>query len=36
MVVPLDVAHLPALVLWEAVTQILFDVAIAAAAVHSL
>ena len=28
--------HLPALALWEAVTQILFNVAIAAAAVHSL
>ena len=36
VVVPLNVEHLPPLPLWQAVTQILYNVAIAAAAVHSL
>jgi len=36
IVVPLNVEHLPPLPLWQAVTQILYNVAIAAAAVHSL
>jgi protein involved in polysaccharide export with SLBB domain len=35
IVVPLDAEHLPLLPLWQAVTQILYNVAIAAAAVHS-
>ena len=36
IVVPLDVEHLPPLPLWTAVTTILYNVAIAVAAVHSL
>jgi polysaccharide export outer membrane protein len=36
IVVPLDATKLPALPLWTAVTQILYNVAIAVAAVHSL
>jgi len=35
IVVPLDAEHLPLLPLWQAVTQIIYNVAIAAAAVHS-
>jgi polysaccharide export outer membrane protein len=36
IVVPLNVERLPPLPMWQAVTQILYNVAIAAAAVHSL
>jgi len=36
IVVPLNVEHLPPLPLWQAVTTILYNVAIAVAAVHSL
>jgi protein involved in polysaccharide export with SLBB domain len=36
IVVPLDVEHLPPLPFWAAVTTILYNVAIAVAAVHSL
>jgi succinate dehydrogenase/fumarate reductase flavoprotein subunit len=36
IVVPLDVEHLPPLPFWTAVTTIMYNVAIAAAAVHSL
>lgn len=36
IVVPLDTEHYPALPFWQAVTGILYNVAIAAAAVHSL
>jgi protein involved in polysaccharide export with SLBB domain len=36
VVVPLNAEHIPALPLWQAVTQILYNVAIAVAAVHSL
>jgi polysaccharide biosynthesis/export protein len=36
IVVPLNVEHLPPLPFWQAVTGILYNVAIAAAAVHSL
>jgi polysaccharide export outer membrane protein len=35
IVVPLDAEHLPLLPLWQAVTTIIYNVAIAAAAVHS-
>jgi len=35
IVVPLDAEHMPALPLWQAVTSIIYNVAIAAAAVHS-
>ena len=35
VVVPLDAEHMPALPFWQAVTSILYNVAIAAAAVHS-
>jgi polysaccharide export outer membrane protein len=35
IVVPLDTERLPALPLWEAVTQIIYNIAIAAAAVHT-
>jgi polysaccharide biosynthesis/export protein len=35
IVVPLNAEHIPLLPLWEAVTQIIYNVAIAAAAVHS-
>jgi hypothetical protein len=35
IVVPVDAEHLPPLPLWQAVTQIIYNVAIAAAAVHS-
>jgi len=35
VVVPLNAEHLPPLPLWQAVTQIIYNVAIAAAAVHS-
>lgn len=35
VVVPLNAEHMPALPLWQAVTQIIYNVAIAAAAVHS-
>jgi polysaccharide biosynthesis/export protein len=36
VVVPLDTEHMPALPLWTAVTTIIYNVAIAVAAVHSL
>jgi protein involved in polysaccharide export with SLBB domain len=36
VVVPLDAEHIPALPLWQAVTQILYNIAIATAAVHAL
>lgn len=36
IVVPLDAAKMPALPFWQAVTQILYNVAIAVAAVHAL
>jgi protein involved in polysaccharide export with SLBB domain len=36
VVVPLNVEHLPPLPVWQAVTQILYNIAIAAAAVHAL
>jgi polysaccharide export outer membrane protein len=36
VVVPLNPEHLPTLPLWQAVTQILYNIAIAAAAVHAL
>ncbi|TMJ00619.1 MAG: hypothetical protein E6G97_18805 [Alphaproteobacteria bacterium] len=36
VVVPLNAEHIPALPLWQAVTQILYNIAIATAAVHSL
>jgi len=36
IVVPLDIEHLPPLPFWQAVTTILYNVAIAVAAVHSL
>jgi protein involved in polysaccharide export with SLBB domain len=36
IVVPLDVEHLPPLPFWQAVTTILYNIAIAVAAVHSL
>jgi hypothetical protein len=35
IVVPLNAEHMPLLPLWQAVTQIIYNVAIAAAAVHS-
>jgi protein involved in polysaccharide export with SLBB domain len=35
IVVPLDTERLPALPLWEAVTQIIYNIAISAAAVHT-
>jgi len=35
IVVPLNAEHLPLLPLWQAVTQIIYNVAIAAAAIHS-
>jgi protein involved in polysaccharide export with SLBB domain len=35
IVVPLDAEHLPLLPLWQAITTIIYNVAIAAAAVHS-
>jgi hypothetical protein len=35
IVVPLDTERMPALPLWQAVTQIIYNVAIAAAAVNS-
>jgi len=35
IVVPLDTERLPALPLWQAVTQIVYNIAIAAAAIHS-
>ncbi len=35
VVVPLDAEHMPALPFWQAVTSIIYNVAIAAAAVHS-
>ena len=35
IVVPLDTEHMPPLPMWQAITQILYNVAIAAAAVHS-
>jgi len=35
IVVPLDTERLPALPFWQAVTQIIYNIAIAAAAVHS-
>jgi protein involved in polysaccharide export with SLBB domain len=35
VVVPLDAEHMPALPFWQAVTSIVYNVAIAAAAVHS-
>ena len=35
VVVPLNAEHLPPLPMWQAITQILYNVAIAAAAVHS-
>jgi polysaccharide export outer membrane protein len=36
VVVPLNAEHIPGLRLWQAVTQILYNIAIATAAVHSL
>ncbi len=36
VVVPLNAEHIPALPLWQAITQILYNVAIATAAVHAL
>ncbi|HEY8053935.1 MAG TPA: SLBB domain-containing protein [Steroidobacteraceae bacterium] len=36
IVVPLDTEHIPALPLWQAVTTILYNIAIAVAAAHSL
>jgi len=36
IVVPLNVEHLPPLPVWQAVTQILYNVAIATAAIHAL
>jgi polysaccharide export outer membrane protein len=36
VVVPLNAEHIPALPLWQAVTQILYNIAIATAAVHTL
>lgn len=36
VVVPLDAERMPTLPLWQSVTQILYNIAIAAAAVHSL
>ena len=36
VIVPLNAEHLPPLPLWQAVTQILYNVAIATAAVHTL
>jgi len=36
IVVPLDTEHIPALPFWTAVTTILYNVAIAVAAVHAL
>ena len=35
IVVPLDTERMPPLPFWQAVTQIIYNVAIAAAAVHS-
>jgi len=35
IVVPLNAEHMPPIPLWQAVTQILYNVAISAAAVHS-
>ncbi len=35
VVVPLNAEHLPPLPMWQAITQILYNVAISAAAVHS-
>jgi polysaccharide biosynthesis/export protein len=35
VVVPLNAEHLPPLPFWQAVTSIIYNVAIAAAAVHS-
>jgi polysaccharide biosynthesis/export protein len=35
IVVPLNAEHMPALPFWQAVTSIIYNVAIAAAAVHS-
>jgi hypothetical protein len=34
-VVPLDTERVPALPTWQSITQILYNVAIAAAAIHS-
>jgi polysaccharide export outer membrane protein len=36
VVVPLNAEHIPALPLWQAVTQILYNIAIATAAIHAL
>ncbi|HEY6823128.1 MAG TPA: capsule biosynthesis GfcC family protein, partial [Steroidobacteraceae bacterium] len=36
IVVPLDTEHIPALPLWTQVTQILYNIAIAVLAVHSI
>jgi hypothetical protein len=36
VVVPLNAERLPPLALWQAVTQILYNIAIATAAVHAL
>jgi len=36
VVVPLNSEHIPALPLWQAATQILYNIAIATAAVHGL
>ena len=35
VVVPLNAEHLPPLPMWQAITQIIYNIAIAAAAVHS-
>jgi len=36
VVVPLNAEHIPALPLWQAITQVLYNIAIATAAVHTL
>ena len=36
IVVPLDTERLPPLPMWQAITQILYNVAVSVAAVHSL
>jgi len=34
--VPLDIEHVPALPMWQAITQIIYNSAVAVAAVHSV
>ncbi len=36
IVVPLDTEHLPPLPMWQAITQILYNIAVSVAAVHTL